>query len=367
VQAPSAPTDILGFLIGGHLTLTWAPGADNSGTYDYVRVLANDVGVGDFGADRTSGDVGPWTTGDSRTFTLNETDIAGNTSPTAPALKRVPALVGKTLDAAQSALEAAGIRLGQVTQGGVGKPGTVTGPTNLVLAAPGAAVDVTVAPGSTDLSVSKLVFRVVSAKKLRATRRMLPARVLVTRRARLSAVLYSPQQLKLSTWRFVVKAGRTIVKLRFPSQVRRPGSYSIRWTAASGRDVVTRTIRVRLFKGKRRGGPIEVVIAGSAVSPKLTLGVKTSRIVKTTGMDSTFDAAGAGSNGLQVMVVDVDQFGLGFVRDLHTVFPSLRMVVLSRDPKVLARASKVGATVALPRSIPNSVLAAVVSRLLMKG
>src|SRR5689334_680086 len=150
VQAPSAPTNVLGFLIGGHLTLTWAPGADNSGTYDYVRVLANGVGVGDFGADRTSGDVGPWTTGDSRTFTLNETDIAGNTSPTAPALKRVPALVGKTLDAAQSALEAAGLRLGQVTQGGVGKPGTVTGPTNLVLAAPGAAVDVTVAPGSTD-------------------------------------------------------------------------------------------------------------------------------------------------------------------------------------------------------------------------
>src|SRR5262249_17949712 len=36
VQAPSAPTDVLGFLIDGHLTLTWAPGADNSGTYDYV-------------------------------------------------------------------------------------------------------------------------------------------------------------------------------------------------------------------------------------------------------------------------------------------------------------------------------------------
>jgi DNA-binding NarL/FixJ family response regulator len=67
------------------------------------------------------------------------------------------------------------------------------------------------------------------------------------------------------------------------------------------------------------------------------------------------------------MVVDVDQFGLSFVRDLHTVFPSLRMVVLSRDPKVLARASKVGATIVLPRSIPNSVLAAAVSRLLKKG
>jgi hypothetical protein len=241
----------------------------------------------------------------------------------------------------------------------------VTGPTNLVLAAPGSAIDVTVAPGTTGLS--KLVFRVVSAKKIRATKRMLPARVLLTRRARVSAVLYSPQRLKLSTWRFAVRAGRTIVKLRFPSQVRRPGVYTIRWTAASGHDLVTRTIRVRIFTGKRRGGPMQVVIAGSAVSPKLTLGIRTTQIVKTTGEDSAFDAAGAGSSGVQVMVVDVDQFGVAFVRDLHTVFPALRMVALSRSPKLLAKASKAGATITLPRSIPNSVLAAVVSRLLKNG
>ena len=64
------------------------------------------------------------------------------------------------------------------------------------------------------------------------------------------------------------------------------------------------------------------------------------------------------------MVVDVDQFGVQFVRDLHTVFPSLKMVVLSRSPKTLARSLKAGAAVALPRSIPNAVLGAVISRLL---
>jgi DNA-binding NarL/FixJ family response regulator len=121
---------------------------------------------------------------------------------------------------------------------------------------------------------------------------------------------------------------------------------------------------VRLFNGVSRGGPVQVVVAGSAVTPKLALGSKRTRIVKAVGEDSAFDAAGAGSNGVQVMVVDVDQFGVRFVRDLHTVFPSLRMVALSRSPKTLAKASKAGATIALPRSIPNSVLAAVVSRLL---
>ena len=365
VQAPSAPSNVLGFLIGGDLTLTWTPGTDNSGTYDFVRVLANGAGVGNFGVDRTSGDVGPWTASDSRTFTLDETDIAGNTSPPTATLRRVPALTGKTLDAARSALEAAGLKLGNVTRGGVGRPGTVTGPTNLVLAAPGSAIDVTVAPGTTGFT--KLVFRVVSTKKLRATKRTLGARVLLTRKARVSAVLYSPQLLKLSTWGFAMKAGRTIVRLRFPAQVRQPGIYSIRWTAVSGHESVTRTVRVRLFAGRGRGGPVQVVIAGSAVTPKLALRTKSAKIVKTTGEDSAFDAAGAGSNGVQVMVVDADQFGVQFVRDLHTVFPGLRMVALSRSPKTLAKAAKAGATIALPRSIPNSVLAAVVSRLLRKA
>jgi hypothetical protein len=205
----------------------------------------------------------------------------------------------------------------------------------------------------------------VSAKKLKASKsRTLATRILLTRKARVAAVLYSPQRLKLSTWGFAMKAGRTIVKLRFPAQVRQPGVYSIRWTAVAGRDSVTMTVRVRLFAGASRGGPAQVVVAGSAVTPKLALGSKSTKIVKTTGEDSTFDAAGAGSNGVQVMVVDVDQFGVRFVRDLHTVFPALRMVVLSRSPKTLAQASRAGATIALPRSIPNSVLSAVVSRLL---
>ena len=67
------------------------------------------------------------------------------------------------------------------------------------------------------------------------------------------------------------------------------------------------------------------------------------------------------------MVVDVDQFGARFIRDLHTVFPSLKMVVLSRSPKTLAKSLKAGATIGLPSSVPNSVLAAVISRLLKKG
>jgi hypothetical protein len=363
VQAPAAPTNVLGFLIGGHLTLTWTPGSDNSGTYDYVRVLANGAGVGDFGVDRTSGDIGPWSARDSRTFTLRETDVAGNNSAETSPLRRVPLLEGKTLDGAQSALGAAGFKLGHVTQGGVGQPGTITAPTNLLLAEVGTPIDVTVAPGG--IGFTSLVFNVVGPKTFKPAKKgTIAARVLVTRKARVAAVLYSPQALKLSTWQFAVKAGRSIVKLTIPQQVRRPGMYTIRWTAVSGHDSATRTTKVRIFLGKNPVKPVEVVIAGSAVSQKLPLGSKPPKVVKTVGEDSAFDAVGAGSNGVQVMVVDVDQFGVGFVSDLHTVFPGLRIVVLSRSPKTLVKALKSGATVALPSSTPNSMLAAVISRLL---
>ncbi|TML19511.1 MAG: hypothetical protein E6G32_12085 [Actinobacteria bacterium] len=367
VQAPSAPANVLGFLIGGHLTLTWTPGADNSGTYDYVRVLANGAVVGDFGVDRTSGDAGPWTAHDSRSFTLRETDVAGNNSQMTDPLRRVPPLVGKTLDGVQSALSAAGLKLGQVSQGGVGRPGTVTAPTNFVLAEQGTAIDVTVAPGGTGFT--KLVFQVVSPRKFKpAQKKTLAARIVLTRKAHVTAVLYNPQKLKLSTWRFALKAGRSIVKLSIPSQVQRPGMYSIRWTAVAGHDTATRTIKVRIFSGKNPTRPVQVVLAGSAVSPKLALGSgKPPKVVKTVGEDSAFDAVGAGSNGVQVMVVDVDQFGTRFIRDLHTVFPSLKIVALSRSPKTLAKSLKAGATIALPSSVPNSVLAAVISRLLKKG
>jgi len=179
-------------------------------------------------------------------------------------------------------------------------------------------------------------------------------------------VLYSPQRLKLSRWSFALKAGRSIVKVNVPAQVRRPGLYTIRWTATAGGESVTRSIGVRISGGKPTR-PVQVVLAGSAVSPTFGHGKNAPKVVKTAGEDSAFDAVGAGSNGVQVMVVDVDEFGVRFVRDLHTVFPGLRMVALSRSAKTMAKATKAGATVALPSSVPNSVLAAVISRLLRKS
>jgi hypothetical protein len=367
VQAPSAPSAVRGFRINGRLVLTWVPGADNSGTYDFVRVLANGTGVGDFAADVTRGDLGAYDAGDSRSITLRETDLGANDSPETKPLRPVPPLVGRSVAAAESALVDAGFELGTITEGGVGVPGTVTAPDNLVLAEAGSAIDVTVVPGYG--AFSKFAFNVVTAKTFKlAARKTIAARVSLTRRARVTATLSSPQQLKLVTWRFTVRAGRSIVRLAVPPQVRRAGAYSIRWTASAGSDTVARTFRVRFVRGKPVESSYEVVLAGSAMPQRLLLGRNAphAKFTSAVGEDAAFTVVGAGSNGAQVIVVDADQFGVGFVRDLHSVFPRARIVALAGSAKTRAAALKAGASVALPSSTPNSVLATVVSKLLRK-
>jgi chitinase len=362
VQAPAAPSSIRGIVKNGRLSITWVPGADNSGTYDYVRVMVDGVSLGDFGPDRTGVDAGPYRL--DSTIALRETDLAGNDSSTAT-LRRVPPITGDPLGDATATLEAAGFFVGNVTEGGTGTPGTVTGPSGLVLADDGSPIDLTVAPGS----ASKFVFSVVNTKKLRMpTQRRIAARIMLTRRARVTASLFSPRHVKLYTWRFSLRAGRSIVKMRLPKQVRRPGEYSLRWTAQSGHDHAARTIRVQLRRRGAAGGrqPLEVVLAGSQLPQTLPVTGTRSKVVAASGEDHTFELAGADKEDVRVIVVDVDQFGVSFVRDLHTVFPNVKIVAVARRPRTLAAALKAGATVALPSSTPSSVLATVVSKLLKR-
>jgi hypothetical protein len=363
LEAPQPPQDVRGFVGPNGLTIRWLPGADNSGTYDYVTLYSDTTDIGHYGVDYTAAAVGNWSTGDPRVFRLKETDLAGNESVLTPPLRPVPSLVGLTPDQAESALNAHGFTLGTITPGGEGQAGTITGPAGLVLAEEGSAIDVTVVPGGAGLT--RFVFKVHTAPKFKpATRRTIAARISVTRAARVTAELYSPRGDKLYTYRFSVKAGRSIVKLRIPHQVRRPGVYTMRWKARAGRDTVSRRITIRLVGPGAlvaSASPIEVVLAGHA-----TRGVRLRRprVVSAPGVEPTFDAAASRARDVRVIVVDVDEFGVQFIRDLHTVFPSVRIVALSVSPRKLASALKAGAAIALPRSTPPATLAKVIQRLL---
>src|SRR3989442_675483 len=283
-----------------------------------------------------------------------------------PRLVQVPSLSGLTLDQATPGLEAHGFTVGTLTVGGSGTAGTITGPEGLVLAEQGSAIDLTVAPGGAS---TQFLFKVVTAPRFTpAVNKRLAARVLVTRAASLTAVLYSPRHVKLYTWRFSVKAGRTIVRLRIPRQVRRSGNYSLRWTARAGGGTVSRTLALRLL---RRGvaispaPPVEAVLAGPATQGVGgTFATRKPRIVVASGVEPTFDAAANRNTDVRVIVVDVDAFGVGLVRDLHTVFPSVKIFALASGPGKMAAALKAGAAIVLPRSTPPATLAKVIQQLL---
>jgi len=367
VQAPAAPDAARGYRIDGRLVLTWAPGADNSGTYDHVSVLADGSKLGDFATDVTRGDAGPFDAGDPRKLTLRETDLGGNDSPETAALARVPTLLGKTGPEAEAALAAAGFELGNVTVCGAGKAGTVTAPDNLVLAEPGDAIDIQVAPGGSALGT--LGLSVVTAKQFRTSQRAIGARVVLTRRARVTATLIAPHGLPVSTLRATLKPGASVVRLRVPRQLRRPGMYTISWLAQAGSERAVRSVHIRLVGAKRgTAAARRVVLAGSALPARLPLTgrVGQSRVGSPATVETAFALAGAGSAGAEAIVVDADEFGIPFLRDLRTVFPRLKIVALSRTATSLARARRVGATVALPTSTPNDVLASVVAKLLRK-
>ncbi len=263
LQAPNPPQNVRGYMGPSGLTIRWTPGSDNSGTYDFITVFSNSSDIGHFGVDYTAAGVGSWSIGDTRVFRLKETDLAGNESELTRPLVPVPSLIGKTPDQIAALLEPLGFKIGTITTGGTGPAGTVTGPANLALAEEGAAIDLVVAPGGAQAG---LFLKVTTAPKIRPTKRKkIAARVLVTRASLVTAQLFSPKRVKLYTWRFSVRAGRSIVSLRLPRQVRRPGVYSIHWTARSGRSTVSRNIAIRFIGPKARlAQPVRVLLAGPA-------------------------------------------------------------------------------------------------------
>jgi hypothetical protein len=181
-----------------------------------------------------------------------------------------------------------------------------------------------------------------------------------------TAQLFSPRHVKLYTWRFAVKAGRTIAKLRLPRQVRRMGVYTMSWTARSGRETVARKITIRLVRKRARSTqPVQVLLAGgAATSIRGNFTLRKGRVVSSASIEPTFDAAANRRTDVQVIVVDVDEFGVGLISDLHAVFPSAKLIAITSSPRLMVNSLRAGATIALPRSTPASRLVRVIQRLL---
>jgi ActR/RegA family two-component response regulator len=86
--------------------------------------------------------------------------------------------------------------------------------------------------------------------------------------------------------------------------------------------------------------------------------------VSAAGVEGTFDLTASRTRDVRVVVVDLDEHGVGVVRDLRTVFADLQLVGIGGDAHILASALRAGATTALPRSATAKQLARTVALLL---
>jgi hypothetical protein len=359
------PADFRGTIeADGTLTLRWSLGSASS-RFGYV-LFVDGVATQSLAPGSDEIDLGPFDPADLRTFAIGAVDAAGNVSPLTGSLRSTSLLAGKTPEEATAILVNRGFAVGAVRGAGP----VVVAPRGALLVPLGSPVDLEL--GQPEAPQSRLVFTVVGSRQVAVAKtRTVALRVQTTRAARVTAVLLSPRGERIYRWRFDVKAGATIKQLRLPPQVKRPGNYRITFTVTSGSQSVKRTIVVRVLAKATNARvnvpkqPVEIVLAGgSAIRRDIALGLgSTVRLTSAATSDDAWQLAGATNRNVQVIVVDVDRYGLNMVRDLRLVFRNVKILALTNDPRRLAQAVRVGATIAVPRSTPPGDIAKLIVQL----
>ena len=304
-------------------------------------------------------------------------DAAGNLSGRTITLRGLPELAGKLQADASAALTARGFKPGDVTNEPSPEPvGTVLAPADEAVAAAGSAVDLVVSsgPGTGDGGGATSLRLHVAQSKTYAwrTERAIGARVSLSSGAGVSALLQGPGGNPLKTWSFAARAGATVVRMVMPAAVKRSGSYRIVWTARAGGATATEThkLRVVAWRVRARVGlvKVDVLVAGpQSLRKKLVGRLPVSARLSLAGVDGAFDLTANQARDVRVVVVDLDQHGVGLVRDLRTVFADVRLVGVGGDGRMRVEAIQAGAAAALPRSATAKQLARTVVRLLASG
>src|SRR5262249_49399273 len=94
---------------------------------------------------------------------------------------------------------------------------------------------------------SKLVLGAVgTARYVVGAQRTIAMRLQSTRAARVAVTLFSPRGARLTGWRRQVKAGASMLALRWPGKAEAPGVYTVTVSAAAGTQTAHRVLHVRV-------------------------------------------------------------------------------------------------------------------------
>ena len=365
-QTPTPPSNVTASVNGGNLTFYWASG--NSEPIANYVFFVDGQAVAD---PRREPDAvhGRPVRPDRRTHVL---DRRGRHERQARARPR-PSSSCRTSSAsassaARAALLAAGFTVGDITvTGSTAADGTVVGPVGLNFAAPGSAIPLQLAGGGSVVP-TKCGFGLIGTGRLPlAQRKFIGVRFASNNASTFTVTLLNKKHKALKTWHFSFRAGIGIRKLYLPAKARHVGWYSLRWSAVSGTTVLHRTFGLQIVKSihsllPRSKKPVYVVMAGTGL-PQLPAGTKqVARLVAASDL-ATWSFTADPKRSPQVIVVDVDQYGVRLVHNLHLVFPMVKIIAVSSHPSQLVRAKRFGATVVLSKTSSPKKIVKIVSQL----
>jgi len=304
--------------------------------------------------------VGPASAGDTHVYRVQATDGSGNAGPLSDAWTGVPDLRNLSQQQARDVLGSRGFSVGTIGNAGSGGGVASQNPAAPAYATVGSPVDFTLSSAVR----TPLAMHVVGTRRLNlATRDYAAVRVQVNLGATIDAAL-SMNGHNVATWSRTVKAGTWILRYTLPEGLA-AGSYKLNVSARTSTDRRATTIRIRIKHGQLLlGGRARVLVVGDGSRrDTLSINVPKAKVMVTPDTkvwDTTF-----WSRNVAVVVVDVDRQGLALVHNLHTVFPSVRIVAVTKNPAKVVQARRFGASaVILSGPATSQLVSATVSALL---
>ncbi|HEY8628684.1 MAG TPA: Ig-like domain-containing protein [Gaiellaceae bacterium] len=218
---------------------------------------------------------------------------------------------------------------------------------------------------------TRLSMRVAATKVFRPGHQVrIGARIVSTKKATGTVTLRSADGSQLATWAFKVESGSNVLLFKMPASVRKPGHYTLAWRLVAAGDSVEKVTKLTIsgavaewtLVGAVPARP-DVVLAAPGFSVRSLALPRSVRVLETSAAADAFDLTAGDATNVRVVVLDVDRLGLNYLHDLHTVFPTVRIVAIANDPAIRRRALNAGAAVALPHTAGPARVGAAVRRL----
>jgi hypothetical protein len=207
---------------------------------------------------------------------------------------------------------------------------------------------------------------------LLSQRNFIAVRVALSLPAKVKGRLQDRKGHVLATWQRSLGAGATIVRLTLPKALRHSGVYRLRVDAAGGGQTVHKTLAISLVgPAKAKVKPIKrvvsvVLVNGPDIRSDIALGLNQSFTLQYAQGPKAFSAAEGASTSTRIVsvaVIDVAAGAVSVIRDLHLVFPELRIIAVADSSSTGGLATAAGASLVFTKPISSTVLAAAIQSL----